>query len=96
MINPNFKISKQTLEKFNDNSIQKLKKVSDIKLESKIFNNKILKGTIGIFNNLDKDINDLRLVADLSGIVTENSEVKISLIQKKNMELLKKSIFFEF
>lgn len=70
--------------------------MSDIKLESKIFNNKILKGTIGIFNNLDKDINDLRLVADLSGIVTENSEVKISLIQKKNMELLKKSIFFEF
>lgn len=112
MTNPNFEISKEIQEKFSDNSIGNLKKaisfklhqnsreyeeqVSVIPLESKILNDETLKVTIGIFNNLNTDINDLRIVVDLSAGVAENSKAYVFSMEKEEYGTIEKnSVLFE-
>ena len=83
-----FNVSKEIEEKMSELSIVNLKKVMEFKilqeseeyenqvtittLESKKMDDETLKVTIGVFNNLDTDIDDLRIVVDSSAGVAEN------------------------
>lgn len=112
MTNPNFEMSKELQEKLSNKSIENLKKVvnfelfqnskeyeeqvSVIPLESKILDDETLKVTIGIFNNLGTDINDLRIVVDLSAGVAENSKAYVFSMEKEEYGTIEKnSVLFE-
>ena len=107
-----FNVSKEIEEKMSELSIVNLKKVMEFKilqeseeyenqvtittLESKKMDDETLKVTIGVFNNLDTDINDLRIVVDLSAGVAENSKAYVFSMEKEKYGTIEKnSVLFE-